>query len=68
MHSDSCLPIPTQGLEFESDRRSPEGFPYHNSNAIGDRSKATEEKAGSAPLESKTERQTQEYNDGGKEP
>ena len=47
------LPIPNQGLEFDSDRRSLEGFPYHNSKAIGNRSRATEEKSGSAPLESK---------------
>ena len=47
------LPIPNQGLEFDSDRRSLEGFPYHNSKAFENRSRATEEKAGSAPLESK---------------
>src|SRR5260370_41397808 len=29
------------------------GFHYHNPKAIGNRSRATEEKAGSAPLESK---------------
>src|SRR5260370_30929666 len=45
--------MPNQGLEFASDRRSLEGFPYHNSKAIGNRSRATEEKAGSAPVESK---------------
>jgi hypothetical protein len=60
IHSDSCLPIPNQGLEFESDRRSLEGFRYHHSKAIGNRSRATEEEAGSASLESKTGRETQE--------
>jgi hypothetical protein len=45
--------IPNQRLECESDRRSLEGFPYHNPKAIGNRSRATEEKGDSAPLESK---------------
>src|SRR5271169_4586851 len=40
-------------LECESDRRSLEGFHYHNPKAIGNWSRATEEKAGSASLESK---------------
>jgi hypothetical protein len=34
------------GLEFESDRRSLEGIPYHDSKATGNRPRATEEKAG----------------------
>jgi hypothetical protein len=42
-----------QGLEFASDRGSFEGLPYYNSKAIGNRSKAAEEKSGSARLESK---------------
>ena len=46
MHSHSCLPIPDHGMESASNRRSPEGFPYYNSKAIGNRSRTTQEKAG----------------------
>src|ERR1700751_4883419 len=51
MYSDCYLPIPNQGLEFEADLQSLEGFPCHHSSAIGNRSRTTEEKVGGARLD-----------------
>jgi len=48
-----CNRVPGRASGCTLHRRSLEGFPYHNSKAIGNRSRATEEKAGGARLESK---------------
>ena len=51
LHSDSCLPISNEGLELDADRRSLEGLVGYDSNAIGNWSRTTQEKAGSVGLD-----------------